>query len=130
MPGASAVFRGGVVSYATDVKVSVLGVPQSLVDAEGVVSAACAAAMASGVRRVLTADVALATTGVAGPDRQEDQPVGTVFVAVAWRDGVRSRRLALAGDRAQIQAAACAAAVDLLGEWSEGRFPVEQPGLG
>ena len=123
-------FRGGIVSYATDVKVTVLGVPQAVVDSDGVISAACAEAMAEGVRRVLAADVALATTGVAGPDLQEGRPAGTVFVAVAWSDGVHSRQLALSGDRWQVQDAACAAAVDLFGEWSEGGFPVEQPGLG
>lgn len=128
--GASAVFRGGVVSYATDLKVSVLGVSQSLVDAEGVVSLACAEAMAAGVRRLLGSDLALATTGVAGPDQQEGHPVGTVFIALAAAEGGLSRRLALTGDREAIQEATCAAAVDLLGEWTAGAFPVEQPGLG
>jgi nicotinamide-nucleotide amidase len=130
VPGASAVFRGGVVSYATDVKVAVLGVDQELVDTDGVISAACAEAMASGVRRALHADVALATTGVAGPEGQEGHPVGTAFVALASSEGRVSRRLELSGDRSSIQDAVTDAAVDLLGDWLTGGLPVEQPGLG
>jgi nicotinamide-nucleotide amidase len=108
-PGASAVFVGGVVSYATAVKRDLLGVtsPQ-------VVSAACAEQMASGARALLHVDWALATTGVAGPDPQEDQPVGTVHVGLAGPAGVRSRRLQLAGSRGDIRSATCRAAVELL----------------
>lgn len=130
VPGASRVFRGAVVSYATEVKVAVLGVEDALVAGEGVISSACAEAMAAGVRRVLGADVALATTGVAGPDPQEGHPVGTAFVALAGPDGVLSRRLALSGDRATIQDAVVAAAIELLADWLAGGVPVEQPGLG
>jgi nicotinamide-nucleotide amidase len=77
-PGSSEIFRGSIVSYATEVKRSVLGVT-----AENVVSAECAMQMAEGARRVLGADVGLAVTGVAGPTEQEDQPVGTVFFGLA-----------------------------------------------
>jgi nicotinamide-nucleotide amidase len=77
-PGSSEIFRGSIVSYATDVKRSVLGVT-----AEQVVSAECAMQMAEGARRVLGADVGLAVTGVAGPTEQEGQPVGTVFFGLA-----------------------------------------------
>jgi nicotinamide-nucleotide amidase len=77
-PGSSEVFRGSIVSYATDVKRSVLGVT-----AEHVVSAESAMQMAEGARRVLGADVGLAVTGVAGPTEQEGQPVGTVFFGLA-----------------------------------------------
>src|SRR5690348_4767165 len=77
VPGASASMRGGVVSYATEVKRTVLGVT-----AELVISAACAEQMAVGVRDLLGATWGLSTTGVAGPDTQEGQPVGTVFVGV------------------------------------------------
>lgn len=111
VPGASAVVRGGIVSYATQVKIDVLGVPADLVEAHGVVSEACARAMASGVRTRLGADVAMATTGVAGPSSQDGHPVGTVFVAVAFDspagEQVRVAHLALSGDRAAIRAAAC-----------------------
>ena len=78
VPGASATFRGSIASYATDVKRSVLGVT-----AEHVISEECARQMAVGAQRVLGADVGIAATGVAGPDEQEGQPVGTVCFAIA-----------------------------------------------
>ena len=108
-PGASGTFTGGVVSYSTEVKRDLLGVT-----AELVVSAACAEQMATGVRTLLGVDWALSTTGVAGPDQQEGQPAGTVYVGVAGPHGVRSVRLALDGSRAEIRSAACGAAVRLL----------------
>ena len=107
--GSSATFVGGVVSYATEVKRSLLRVT-----AERVVSAECALQMAVGVRDLLAVDWALATTGVAGPDRQEDQPVGTVHVAVAGPSGPRTRQLSLTGDRAAIRGQAALGALDLL----------------
>ena len=108
-PGASGTFTGGVVSYATVVKRDLLGVT-----AELVVSAHCAEQMATGVRRLLGVDWALSTTGVAGPDQQEGQQVGTVYVGIAGPLGVRSVRFALEGGRAEIRKAACAAALELL----------------
>ena len=127
--GASQVFRGGVVSYGTDVKRDVLGVSPALIDEQGVVSADVASQMAHGVRRLLAADVALATTGVAGPDRQEGKPVGLVFVSLASQTHSAVRRLELSGDREAIQAAACAGAIDLLSAWLEDRLSGEQPPL-
>ena len=108
-PGASATFVGGVVSYATRVKRDLLGVT-----AAQVVSADCASQLASGVRSLLGADWALSTTGVAGPDKQDDKPVGTVYVGVAGPRGVAVHRLALHGDRQEIRADACRAAVRAL----------------
>lgn len=105
VPGSSAVFAGGVVSYATAVKVAVLGVPDSLVAEHGVISAECARSMAEGVRALLRTTYALSTTGVAGPDTQEGEPVGTVYVGLAGPDGTEVVRLALDGDRGAIQAA-------------------------
>ena len=107
IPGASTVFVGGVVTYATDLKISLLEVPASLVDAHGVVSAECATAMARGARALTGATYAIATTGVAGPDRQEDQPVGTVFVGLAGPHGESVVAMELLGDRAEIQARTC-----------------------
>ena len=136
VPGASAVYAGGVVSYATEVKVAVLGVPADLVAAHGVVSAECAQAMAEGVRALLGTTYGVSTTGVAGPDTQDGQPVGTVFVAVAGPDGTEVVRLALAGDRAAIQAAAVDGAVSavagMIGRTDDPRPVVgtEHPGLG
>jgi PncC family amidohydrolase len=119
VPGASDVYVGGVVSYATRVKVSLLGVPADLVAENGVVSGPCAEAMAIGVRALLDAGVAVATTGVAGPDPQEGKPVGSVYVAVATGAGVHVRALSLSGDRSAVRAAACDAAVELaLDAWN------------
>lgn len=114
VPGASTVYRGGVVAYATDVKVTVLGVPQGIVDEYGVVSAACAEAMASRVRVLAGATYGLSTTGVAGPDTQEGKPVGTVFVGLATPTEVTVAELALSGDREAIRQAACRHAIGLL----------------
>jgi PncC family amidohydrolase len=108
-PGASATYVGGVVTYATRVKRDLLGVTAAVV-----VSAECASQMASGVRKLMDADWALSTTGVAGPETQDDQPVGTVFVGVAGPRGEAVRRLALEGDRAQIRALAGREAVQVL----------------
>lgn len=108
-PGASATFVGGVVTYATRVKRTLLGVT-----ADQVVSADCAAQMASGVRTLMDSDWALSTTGVAGPDTQDDQPVGTVFVGIAGPGDVQVRQLALAGDRARIRSLASGEALQAL----------------
>lgn len=114
IPGASSVVRGGVVSYATDTKSSVLGVDDFLLRAGGPVQAEVARQMAHGVRRVLGADVGVATTGVAGPDPQGNTPVGRVFVAVAWESGDDVRILSLDGSREEIRTASVKAALDLL----------------
>lgn len=114
VPGASRSFVGGVVSYATRVKVSVLGVPPAVVEEHGVVSRACAEAMARGVRERLGATWGLATTGVAGPDEQDGRPVGTVWVAVVGPAVVDARLLTLSGDRAAIRAGACVEVLSLI----------------
>jgi len=115
VPGSSTVFRGGVVAYASDLKESVLGVPAEVVEGSGVVSVACAEAMALGVRRLLGADWALSTTGVAGPDPQEGHPAGTVFVGLAGPDGVlETLALVLEGDRAAVRSSTVTAALDRL----------------
>lgn len=109
VPGSSAVFRGGVVSYASEVKYEVLGVPEG-----PVISAECAEAMATGVRDLLRSDVSVAVTGVAGPARQEDQPPGTVFLAIAIGDEVESRQIRLPGDRSRVQQFSAISVLDLL----------------
>jgi nicotinamide-nucleotide amidase len=120
VPGASAVYRGGVVAYATDLKRGLLGVTDDVVAEHGVVSAACAEAMARGVRRLTGADLAISTTGVAGPDPQEGRPVGRVFVGLAGAGGSTAVRLDLTGDRAGIREGTCVAAVEAAREhWAE-----------
>lgn len=113
VPGASAVLRGGVVAYATDLKASLLDVDAGLLAERGAVDPDVAAAMARGAARRLGADVGLATTGVAGPDPQDGHPPGTVHVAVVTPDGLRVASLALPGDRAAVRAAACAEVLGL-----------------
>ncbi|PVG82045.1 CinA family protein [Nocardioides gansuensis] len=115
LPGSSDVFLGGVVAYATEVKESVLGVPEQVVREHGVISGECAVAMASGVRDLLSATYGLSTTGVAGPEPQEGQPPGTVWIAVAGPEGVETRLLELEGDRTDVQSATCDEALSLLG---------------
>lgn len=114
VPGSSEVYAGGVVSYQTPVKIKVLGVPEEVVAEHGVVSAECARAMATGVRELLGTTYAVSTTGVAGPERQEDKPVGTVYVGAAGPEGVRVEALALEGDRTAIQDASVDAALSVL----------------
>jgi nicotinamide-nucleotide amidase len=110
VPGASGWFRGGIVSYSTDVKHDLLGVSEG-----PVVTSEAAAAMAAGVRRRLHADIGLAVTGVAGPDEQEGQPPGTVFMAVALGDDEPIVvRVGLPGDRDRVRQFACISLLDLL----------------
>ncbi|MFI5035527.1 MAG: competence/damage-inducible protein A [Acidimicrobiales bacterium] len=109
VPGASGWFRGGVVSYASAVKFELLGVAPG-----PVVSAAAAEAMATGVARLLHADVGLSVTGVAGPDEQDGQPAGTVFAGVALGGAVESVALRLPGDRPRVRAYAAISALDAL----------------
>ena len=92
LPGVSAVYRGGVVSYWTAVKADVLGVPQALLDEHGAVSEETARAMAEGARRITGAEVAVSVTGVAGPDPDErGVPVGIVYIGLATPDGTFCR---------------------------------------
>ncbi len=114
IPGVSAVFRGALVVYATELKASLAGVPQDLLAERGPVDPEVAVAMAVGGRARCGADWALATTGVAGPDPQDGKPIGLAYVAVAGPDGVGVERLRLPGDRAAVRAGAVRAAVDLL----------------
>jgi nicotinamide-nucleotide amidase len=120
VPGVSAVLRGGVVSYATDLKADLLGVDVALLAEGGAVQAEVARQMASGAARRLGATHAIATTGVAGPDPQDGHEPGTVYVAVAGPSGLRTvgfdggRRLP--GDRAQVRWSTVIAALQQLGQ--------------
>ena len=109
VPGSSAWFRGGVVAYDSAVKFDLLDVPEG-----PVVSEEAAEAMASGARRVLGADVGLAVTGVAGPERQDGEPVGTVILGLDLAGEVSSRRLRLPGDRERVRQFAAISLMDHL----------------
>ncbi len=113
LPGASETFRGSVVAYASDLKTSILGVPDATIDEHGVVSEATAEAMARGARSVLGVDVAVAVTGSAGPEPLE-QPVGTMIVAVATPLCSMVRTMHLPGDRERVRTYAATAALHLV----------------
>jgi len=119
-PGASTYYRGSVVAYAPDLKASVLGVPDESIEA-GVVTEETAKAMAVGAAERLGVDVAVATTGEAGPDPAE-RPVGTLVIAVRTPEAVRTHTLWMPGDRERIRTYAATAALHLarlaiVGEW-------------
>ena len=121
LPGASAAFRGGVVSYATEVKHTVLGVEQALLDQYGAVSEPVARAMAEGARRVLGCDLAISTTGVAGPDPDErGNPVGLVFIALATPEGTWVRQVHLSMGRQRIRHIAASHGFDLARRYLNG----------
>ena len=104
VPGASVVFRGGVIAYATELKAALLGVPAALLAERGTVDPDVAGAMAAGVARRLGATAGVATTGVAGPDPAEGKPPGTVHIAVCAGGGaVVVQTLALSGNRDEIR---------------------------
>jgi PncC family amidohydrolase len=107
VPGASETYLGGVVSYATEVKSSLLDVSDDVLDQHGVISPEFAKAMATGVRAVMGATYGLSTTGVAGPADQEGKPPGTVFVGIAGPGLLEAVALELSGKRQQIQDRTC-----------------------
>ena len=114
LAGVSSVFRGGVVSYATEVKHTVLGVDQGLLDQYGAVSEQVARAMAEGARKVLGCDLAISTTGVAGPDPDErGNPVGLVFIGLAAPEGTWVRQVHLTRGRERIRHIAASHGFDL-----------------
>lgn len=125
VPGASATLLGGVVAYATPVKATLLGVEEVLLEEHGPVHSEVAVQMATGVRNAVQvagrgADVGISTTGIAGPDSPDGQPIGTVWVGVAVGERTESRVFRFDGDRSAVRAqsvqAAIAAALRMLGE--------------
>ena len=125
LPGASCVFRGGVVSYTNEVKASVLGVPQETLDRYGAVSEPVARAMAEGVRRITGSDLSVATTGLAGPDGDDrGNPVGTVFVALSTPERTVVRHMNCGSGRERVRMLASHCAFDLLRRELE-HLPIE-----
>jgi nicotinamide-nucleotide amidase len=114
IPGVSAVFRGGLVVYATDLKNRLAGVPETLLAERGPVDPDVALALAAGTRERCVADWGLATTGVAGPEPQDGKPVGLVYVAVAGPTGCAVRELRLNGSRGQIRSETVSTVLGLL----------------
>ena len=117
IPGSSAVFCGGCVTYTNEAKMELLGVPKEIIERDSEVSFACAEAMARGVRERLHTAAAVSTTGFAGPGGgTEKDPVGTVYIAVSTEKGTFSQRLSFPKTmtRSQIRNAAAAHALALL----------------
>lgn len=115
VPGSSAVFAGGVISYSNDVKRDVLGVSPETLATVGAVSAETAAQMAKGARKLLKTDLAVSLTGIAGPDGGSDEkPVGLVWFGLATKDGVRTEKAIFRGDREGIRNNAVVHALGML----------------
>jgi nicotinamide-nucleotide amidase len=112
--GASAVFRGGLVVYATELKATLAGVPAELLEERGPVDPDVAIALAEGGRARCGADWGLSTTGVAGPEPQDGKPVGLAYVAVAGPTGTDVRRLTFDGGRQAVRDGTVTAALRLL----------------
>jgi nicotinamide-nucleotide amidase len=120
-PGISRCFLAGFATYANQAKIDVLGVSPATLQAHGAVSEECAREMAEGARRVAGSDLALSTTGIAGPTgATPDKPVGTVFIALATGAATTVRHLRIPGDRPQVRERAAAAALDLLRRYLTG----------
>jgi len=122
IPGASVVFRGGIIAYATELKAALLGVPAELLASYGPVHPDVAAAMAAGARDRLGATMGVATTGVAGPDPADGKPPGTVHIAVSAGPQPITRALALDGSRDEVRRDTVEQALRLLWSaiWEEG----------
>ncbi len=114
VPGASAVYRGGLITYATDLKATLAGVSQRILDRDGPVASTTAAELAIGAAQRCAADWGLAVTGVAGPDPQDGHPVGQVFVGLVGPGRAVVRELSLQGTRADIRAATVGSALGAL----------------
>lgn len=121
VPGSSRVYRGGIISYTNEVKSGLLHVPEALLRDLGAVSGPVAEAMAWGAQAALSADVAVSTTGLAGPGGDAfGNPVGTVWIACAWPGGVRSLLCRFQGNREEIREAACCQGLELILETLNG----------
>ena len=115
IPGSSAVYKGGIISYTNWVKHNLLGVDQHLLDTLGAVSAPVAEAMAKGAREAIQADIAVSVTGLAGPGGDEfGNPVGLVFIGYSDAGKTLSRRFLFPGSREEIRQAACREALQLI----------------
>lgn len=119
LPDSSKRFLGGLVSYTADEKMSLLGIPQAVIETDGVVSATTARLMAEGARKRLGADLAISVTGVAGPDTQEGKPVGLTYIGVSLDGHTEVREYRWPGGRATNRMASVESAIDLAAELLE-----------
>lgn len=118
VPGASDVYKGGIISYCNEIKEKLLGVPAQVLVTHGAVSAPVAEAMAMGARKALDADIAVSVTGLAGPSGDAfGNPVGTVYIGYADEKICLSRHFCFSGDRAAVREQAVSAALKMLLEY-------------
>ncbi len=118
IPGSSAYFKGGVVSYSNEVKMKVLGVKRETLEQYGAVSEQTAREMAEGVKNLMEVDVAVATTGIAGPGGgTPEKPVGLVYIGLATPEGVEVKRFLFNGDRLYNKEQFCNAALNMVLEY-------------
>lgn len=115
VPGSSAVYKGGIVSYTNEVKSLLLGVPQELLDREGAVSPRVAQAMAVGVRKAMSSDIAVSVTGLAGPGGDEfGNPVGTVYIGYCDKHHLFAKHFRFEGDRESVRQQAVTEALKMI----------------
>ena len=115
VPGASAVYKGGIISYTNEIKQKLLGINPILLKNLGAVSAPISEAMALGARNALNADIAVSVTGLAGPGGDDrGNPVGLVFIGYADDKRITSRRFIFAGDREEVRKQAVEEALKLI----------------
>ena len=115
VPGSSAVYKGGVISYTNWVKENILGVERSLLEGYGAVSEPVAKAMAEGARKTLNADIAVSVTGLAGPDGDDrGNPIGLVYVGYADENATEVISCCFSGNREEVRMQAVAAALHLI----------------
>jgi len=127
IPGSSEYFLAGVVAYSNSSKSSFLGIPLTVIEYNGAVSAEVAEAMAEGMRNKAESDIALSITGIAGPDGgTEQKPLGTVFLGLADSNGSKSMLLSLDGNRDQIRNASVRCAIDWAIRHLSCRLPATQ----
>jgi len=120
IPGSSEYYKGGIIAYSNEVKMKILGVKRETLESYGAVSEQTARQMAEGVKRVLETDVAIATTGIAGPGGgTKEKPVGLVYIGLATPEGVEARKFVFHGDRLQNKESFCNAALKMLLEYLE-----------
>ncbi len=117
VPGASAVFAGGAVTYSERAKIFILGISEQLLDAGGAVQPEVAEQMAEAARRRFDTDLALATTGVAGPGPADGHPAGTVYISLATSGQTRTEAHLFTGNREHVRSATVSAAAVLLERW-------------
>ena len=123
IPGSSAYFPGGIVTYSNEMKASLLGVPWTILNKHGAVSAETVRAMAQGARKIFSADIAVSVSGIAGPGGgSAEKPVGTTWLGLSAKDGEWARHFLWNGDREKNKQNSAAAALQFVIDYLEGKL--------